>query len=240
MSKWDERQKPHQKSKDHDKNDQGHGPKEHGLGARKETRSPKAPTADQATAALVFPAYYYVPSTPPVRDQGNTPQCTAYSSAYDQAQQDRPENGVVDFDEDKFFGQIGGTSDGSYMTDALPQRRDFGYPTVAGGDRSKHRISAFYELGLTVEGIKAALAHGHGVLVTTVWFHSWFHPFSSGKLPEPDYEVGGHAVWLRGWNDNYGFRIRNSWGTDWGLQGDCFMPYAFLDRLWGAWRTADR
>jgi len=268
-SPWDDRQKPNERSKDHDKRDHGHGPHEHGLGGQKDDRpdakKPKgkgdvetflaelaagpdlmaaAALPDQLASTAAFPSSYYVPNPPPVRDQGLSPQCVAYSDGYDQAHMDRPEAGRwLDFDESRFFSQIGGGPNGAYLGDALVQRRDFGYPTVAGGDRGAHRIAAFYRIATAINSIKAAIVASPlngGVLAIGPWYHSWFHPLASGKLPAPDYAVGGHATWWRGWNDNLGFRIRNSWGTDWGLAGDCFLPYAHVARMWEIWRTKDR
>jgi C1A family cysteine protease len=51
------------------------------------------------------------------------------------------------------------------------------------------------------------------------------------NLPKPkEKTLGGHAVMAVGYNDAAKrFTIRNSWGTDWGLQGYFTMPYAYLD-----------
>lgn len=218
------------------------------------------PESAASVAAGPFPSYFYVASTPPVTDQGTTPRCVAHSSAYDQNQHDRPELGRFNqMDAALFFTEIGGTADGAYMSNALARRRDVGYPervsvAAAGGYPSQdanpntdtHRIASFRAIPLTVDDLKAAFStpgpdgKTHGVLMTVEWAHSWFHPFASGKLPAFDYEAGGHAIWLRGWNDSYGFRIRNSWGTDYGVSGDVFIPYANLTHVWGAWQTVDR
>jgi hypothetical protein len=264
---WNDKQKPNQKSKEHGKKDHGHGPDEHGLGGDKDPKEhgPKQDPDDLATiepdegepetavggeplASITLPSSYYVPNPPPVTDQDGTPMCVAYSNAYDQNQQDRPEAGKFwNFDEKKFFGQIGGGPNGAYLTAGLTRRRDFGYPEqllVSGQDGNpnyaRHKIASYTQIPLTVAAIKAALQRGHGVLMIGDWFHSWFHPFASGKLPAPDYKVGGHAQYIRGWNDAYGFRLRNSWGTDWGVNGDAFIPYAFLSRYYAAYRTTDK
>jgi hypothetical protein len=71
------------------------------------------------------------------------------------------------------------------------------------------------------------------------WFRSWFRPTSDGILPTPDVRIGGHAIVCYGW-DNRGLRLRNSWGADWGVAGDCFMPAADLHHVVGAWKTADQ
>lgn len=248
MTRWDKEQKPDQRSKEHGKRDHGHGPKERGLGGKVRGPKPKVAASVTVVAAALYPSYFYVTNMPPVADQGSTPQCTAYSNAYDQNQHDRPETGRFwNFDEGAFFRAIGGDENGSYMDDALARRVAFGFPEQdSTPNPSAHRIRSFAVVPLSIEAIKAALStkgadgRTHGVLTITEWAHSWFHPLASGKLPAWDYSVGYHATWWRGWNDRYGFRIRNSWGTSWGLSGDAFIPYAHvLAHVWGIWQTTD-
>jgi C1A family cysteine protease len=49
-------------------------------------------------------------------------------------------------------------------------------------------------------------------------------------LPQPGEQVlGGHAVLAVGYDDTQlRFLVRNSWGTDWGMQGYFTMPYTYL------------
>jgi C1A family cysteine protease len=53
----------------------------------------------------------------------------------------------------------------------------------------------------------------------------------NGILPMPalgEQSIGGHAVLIVGYNDaTKMFKIRNSWGPGWGLNGYFFMPYAY-------------
>src|SRR6266700_3214177 len=53
----------------------------------------------------------------------------------------------------------------------------------------------------------------------------------TGLMPMPlssEAVVGGHAVWAFAYDDSRGFRIRNSWGPDWGIHGDFWMPYDYF------------
>jgi len=54
----------------------------------------------------------------------------------------------------------------------------------------------------------------------------------SGEVPMPQQGeklLGGHAMMAVGYlHDQQRFIARNSWGTDWGMQGYCTMPYAYL------------
>jgi C1A family cysteine protease len=49
-------------------------------------------------------------------------------------------------------------------------------------------------------------------------------------MPRPTERVlGGHAMLAVGYDDaSQRFLLRNSWGTGWGKQGYCTMPYAYL------------
>jgi len=259
---WAKIQKTDERSPFHGRRDSEHGPNEHGMGAQEEHPQGKPfrflagsgfvvpvgvdlETAPEDTLAGLtsFPSSYYIPYVPPVTDQGSTPQCVAYSSAYDQNQNDRYETGRFwNFDEAAFFRHIGGTADGSSMTVALSARVSWGMPEQdSTPNPGIHRIKSSLLLDRTVTAFKSAIVNRRsGVLRIGPWFHSWFHPLSSGKLPAPDYLVGWHATWLRGYNDSYGGRIRNSWGTAYGLSGDVFMPYTYLTAAGSMWATTDR
>jgi len=79
-------------------------------------------------ASVVLPASYASPAMPPVLDQGSSPMCVAYSSSAMKAWQDRrDQERFFDFDEPKFFGQIGGTSAGAYVRDAMERMRTAGW-----------------------------------------------------------------------------------------------------------------
>jgi len=229
----------------------GHGPDEHGLGAIASPEDPRDFAIEgrpeyAAALATVLPATWLEPNSPPVSNQGATPMCVAYSAANDQGHMDRPESGLFPaFDRKKFFAEIGGGPNGAVIRDALSRRLHFGYPLATTPDHAaEHQIGAYYRVPLQVDAVKAALLvsfRNGGVVVGGPWYHSWFHPAGSGRLPAPDYAVGGHAWWLRGWDDGaQAFRGRNSWGGAWGLAGDLLLPYAYLTRLAEAWRTLDR
>jgi hypothetical protein len=92
---------------------------------------------------------------------------------------------------------------------------------------------------VTADAIRAAILDLGPVVLSTPWYRSWFHPSAAGILPAPDVEVGGHAIVAYGW-DAKGIRLRNSWGVDWGVAGDCWMPLVDVRHLRGAWKTADQ
>lgn len=247
---FDKLQKVNEKSPEDGLKDQTHNEHEHGLGAKQSPDDPRdfkfenLMVKEGIASAIDFPSRYVIPNRPPIRNQGTSPMCVAYSSGYDQSHMDRREYGSY-FDpwESKFFEQIGGGPDGAFMRNALDQRKGLGYPVQNVGHKGAHRISSYYRVPLGIDAVKTALTiHpiNGGVLILGPWYHSWYHTFTSGKLPYPDYYVGGHAWWAIGWDDNYGILAQNSWGPDYGKNGLFYMPYSYISRMWEVWRTFDR
>jgi C1A family cysteine protease len=73
--------------------------------------------------------------------------------------------------------------------------------------------------------VKAALAKGP--LVTTLNVYNDFLAYSSGVYKHTTGDVeGGHAVSIVGYDDNQrAWLIRNSWSTDWGMNGFAWVSY---------------
>ena len=194
----------------------------------------------EPTAPDALPAAHSVSGMPAVLDQHASPMCVAFSTSALKGWQDhRDQMRFFDFDEDRFFRQIGGTSNGAYPRVALASLLATGYPLEGAADQAHHRIAAYFAVPVTADAIRSAILDLGPVLISTPWFRSWFHPHRNGQLPMPDVFVGGHALIAYGW-DQRGIRLRNSWGADWGAEGDCWMPTADLRRVVAAWKTADQ
>ena len=132
------------------------------------------------------------------------------SSAMKAWQDRRDQERLFDFDEPRFFREIGGTAAGAYVRDAMNRMRAVGYPVAGSGDAGHHRIAAYYAVPRDLATIKAAIHDLGPVVVSTPWYQSWFRP-AAGVLPGPDAQVGGHAIVAYGW-DLRGLRLRNSLG----------------------------
>lgn len=199
-----------------------------------------AATATEIPTA--FPAAYIVPGLlPAVLDQGSTPQCVAFSSSASRAYQDRLDQGVFfDFDEGKFFGRIGGTEQGAYPRAAMDEMRTTGYPVVVTGDAGQHRIAAYYAVPTEIDAMKAALVSFGPLVYSTGWYWSWFSTTSTGLLRAPTTLAGGHAILVIGWEPR-GFLLQNSWGTDFGIEGRCTLPWEYVGfpHSWECWKTVD-
>jgi C1A family cysteine protease len=103
-------------------------------------------------------------------------------------------------------------------------------------------IRVYRRIGVTDGfGKKSALASGLPISFGMAVYES-FESEEVGKtglVPIPDRgesALGGHAQLIVGYDDDMvinglmgAYMVRNSWGGDWGLDGHCFIPYAYLD-----------
>jgi hypothetical protein len=185
------------------------------------------------------PASFLVPGPyPPILNQHATPMCVAFSSALVKGYEDLRDTGAANFDKPTFFAAIGGTANGAIIRNALSRLLSTGYPVVVAGQPDRHKIAAYYSIPVTKTAIQSALMAFGPVLLGSPWYDSWFYP-SGGVLPAPTNVVGGHAFVAVGW-DSRGLRIRNSWGSLWGLSGDAYLPWAYLGRVREAWKAIDQ
>ncbi len=198
-------------------------------------------TPDELTVAI--PPTFTVHNPGPIYDQHTSPQCVAYSAAGQQASFDLTEtshNYLWDFV--LFFHRIHGTVNGAQIRVALSERVKRGYPLLpsgSGNSSAAHRISAYYAVTKSRDAIKRALVLRGTLLFGTPWFNSWFYPNASGVLPAADYQVGGHAIRVVGY-DQTGVWLANSWGTDYGVNGRVHMSWSQVEHaVWEAWWAKD-
>ena len=196
--------------------------------------------ATGAEPPVELPTAYHVPAPLySVVDQGSSPMCVAYSAAGEQGWYDLRDTGLALFDEALFFRQIGGSSSGAVIRDALALRLSAGYPVSGHPELAgQHKIAAYFVVPVAQADLCAAILAFGPLVIGTPWASSWFHPVG-GVLPAFDRAVGGHAILAVGW-DATGLRLRNSWGADWGNQGEATLPWPQIGHVREAWKAVDR
>lgn len=72
---------------------------------------------------------------------------------------------------------------------------------------------------------------GPGVL-GCYWYSGMFNPDANGFIRPTGYIAGGHAILVRGVSvKNRRVLLSNSWGTSWGMNGDCYMTFEDFESL---------
>lgn len=97
----------------------------------------------------------------------------------------------------------------------------------------KYKSIKYFKLTQKINDLKACLQYGYPFVVGISIYESFENDESatSGFIKMPLHNeklLGGHTVAVVGFDDNYGFLVRNSWGTDWGIEGHCFIPYEYI------------
>lgn len=194
----------------------------------------------QPVAAVTIPSSYLVPNpVPPRLDQGSSPMCVAFGNSTLKAYQDLRDTGAANLDESRFFYAIGGNANGAVPRYALNYLLSTGYPELGGANAARHKIAAYYAVPLTKTAIQSAILTFGPLGMSYDWSWSWFQHSSTGVLPYPNATAGGHFLAAVGW-DSKGLRLRNSWGTDYGVGGDVWMPWSYLWRAKEAWKSVDK
>lgn len=99
---------------------------------------------------------------------------------------------------------------------------------------SRHTAVAYYQVSQNLSQMKGCLAEGFPFAFGMTVFPAFESDDAANSgvigLPSPGEEsIGGHAVLAIGYDDSQKvFIIRNSWGSDWGMNGYFTLPYEYI------------
>lgn len=85
-----------------------------------------------------------------------------------------------------------------------------------------NRISEYCRIN-TVNAAKLALSAGVPLLMAMEWYEDMTVVDGVLKTNYVGYG-GGHCMFIYGW-DERGWKVQNSWGEDWGVNGTFILPY---------------
>ena len=101
-------------------------------------------------------------------------------------------------------------------------------------EAAKHTAVEYQRVPRNLAQMKGCLAAGFPFVIGFTVYESFESSdvAQTGEMPMPsprEHVMGGHAVMAIGYDDKaQRFRMRNSWGTSWGVKGYFTMPYAYL------------
>jgi C1A family cysteine protease len=195
---------------------------------------------------------------PPVYDQGHLGACTANALAAAFALALRSQRQRVFAPSRLFIYYNERVMEGTVASDAGAQLRDgiktlnaqgvcpeslWPYqvakftqkpPAPAYAAADKHQLLRYEHVLQSLTQMKGCLAEGRPFVLGFAVYEGFEGPQMAktgvGQLPGPqERRVGGHAVLCVGYDDaSHCFRLRNSWGAQWGQAGYFTLPYAYL------------
>lgn len=166
-------------------------------------------------------------------DQGQEGACVGFSWSHELAARPSPVSGISDATALNLYynaQQLDEWPGGEY-TDASP--RYSGTSVLAGAKAVQSRgLIKEYRWAFSLQDALLAISRkGPGVFGTN-WYSGMFDTDSKGFIRPVGYIAGGHAIVVRGVNvKDKTVRLTNSWGTNWGVGGDCFMTWDDFGRL---------
>ena len=197
----------------------------------------------------------------PVENQGQLGSCTGNAIAEAIELVDRKNNKNLEISRLFIYYQerlLEGTiniDNGAYIRDGIKACYTWGAPVEslwpyninkfktrpsaqAYADAARRKVTG-YKRCADFTAVKNALASGFPVIVGFDVYNSFYNIGSNGIMSYPNVNsepyLGGHAVCIVGYNDNYGgitgngrFICKNSWGSSWGNGGYFYMPYQVI------------
>lgn len=202
----------------------------------------------EAPASL--PTKYKLLRMPPVQDQSG-PTCVANTGSSIVSFHEGTESGYTPYmDFNYLYGrckELDGIpdTDGTFPRICLEILLKEGTYTLGHQGPVHFRIDAYYSVPLNIADIKRVIYEkNQPVWLGGLWYSSWVDTLPNGQLKPPSGPMGGHSWYAWGWNDDprLGLLCRNSWSSEWGMNGNFYLPYAYLgpDNVWEAWWAASR
>ncbi len=202
-----------------------------------------------------------IPYTPtlPLYNQGESPQCVAFSAALASTiDQRRDSRRTITYDAPELYARCKEQDgipdiDGTYPRVALKIKKDRGMRILASPRKPSEvgdldQIAAYVGLKNVMEVCAAVHLFGSAIL-GSVWYDEWFDIPTSKVFPAGVHEGGGHAYTVVGYSlPKKRLLIQNSWGPYWGyrigsLEGRAWLPFEYVhldsEYDWEAWRTID-
>lgn len=105
-------------------------------------------------------------------------------------------------------------------------------PSTAYGEAWHHKLPLHYVLDQNLAEMKRCLNNGFGFVFGVLVYGS-FMEAGNGHIPTPnpfrENLEGGHALYMVGYDDaRQCFIFKNSWSTQWGMQGYGYIPYNYI------------
>ena len=163
-------------------------------------------------------------------DQGDTNQCTAYSLLHYMADGPVTHRGLNPIADPVLVYDLIQQQD-------LAEGRDYGPDggaTMLAQQKAALSLgwTGEYRWGYTLEELVTALLTTGPVILGINWYSGFDDPDKTGKVALTGALRGGHAIECNGVSlTSERFRLKNSWGKSYGLNGHCYVSFPDMERL---------
>lgn len=167
-------------------------------------------------------------------DQGNEGACVGFGIAHELAAAPAPVLGLTnDYARQKIYWE-------AQKTDGMPGGA---YPgavpfyegtSVLAGVKVAQKLGWMesYRWAFGIDDLILGVGYNGPAVLGLQWFHGMRTPDSDGFIHPTGPLVGGHCILTRGVDLlNERFRLPNSWGRPWGIDGECFLSFKDMDWL---------
>ncbi|MDD3642306.1 MAG: C1 family peptidase [Candidatus Krumholzibacteria bacterium] len=120
---------------------------------------------------------------------------------------------------------------GAVLEECIPYRAVDGRPCTQESCEPVAAITdpGYYGIDNSVAQIKQTI-YDTGPVVTAFFAHDNFHNYTGGCYDADYGDSPNHGMLIVGWDDNAcggegAWIVKNSWGTDWGIDGYCYIRY---------------
>lgn len=161
-----------------------------------------------------------------VLDQGYEGACTGFSVTHEAAARPKVVTGLTNEIARKVYKR-------AQQIDEWPGE-DYEGSSVLAAMKAGKEMGWYSEYRWAFSEVDLALAVGYkGPAVLGInWYEGMCYPDKDGIIRPTGELLGGHAILCNGYNVKKGmYRLHNSWGWDWGINGACFISKEDLAML---------
>lgn len=89
-----------------------------------------------------------------------------------------------------------------------------------------------YRWAFNIEDVLYGIGHNGPAVFGIPWYYDMYFPNEKGFVRPTGQFVGGHCILGRAINIKKGYiTLRNSWGRNWGKDGDCYITFEDMETL---------
>lgn len=167
-------------------------------------------------------------------NQGNTGSCVGFSIAHELAARPVEQKGLTyDYIIKNIYWKA--QENDGYPGGAYPGAQPkYEGTTVLAGVKTAQDLGCFesYRWAFGIDDLVAGLGFSGPSVLGINWYENMTKVAQNGFIEPTGRLQGGHAILARGVNiKNKYIILRNSWGKQWGKDGDCYITFDNMEKL---------